>query len=174
MLNNIKVNQYLTKSQIKSFTINSSKKVIKEKILILLSYKPRSRAEIYQRLLKYNFITDHIDEVIIELEQKGYIDDFAYAETFAKYLIKEKKFGRMVVSSRLAEHKIPRQKIEQIIDKMYAIYNPHKLINAILRKKNYNINLEHKTKQKIIQHIKRKGFLWDEISSALDYYNILD
>tara|TARA_B100000073_G_scaffold246874_1_gene207302 strand:- start:428 stop:952 length:525 start_codon:yes stop_codon:yes gene_type:complete len=170
----IKVNQYLTNNQIESFTIDSSKKLIKEKILILLSYKPRSKAEIYKRLLNYNFITDHIDEVIIEFEQKGYIDDFAYAETLAKYLIKEKKFGRMVVSSKLAEHKIPRHKIEYIINKMYAIYEPHDLINSILKKKNYNNNLEHKIKQKIIQHIKRKGFLWDEISSALDYYNILD
>ena len=167
-LNNIKINNYLTKKQIDSFTAINEKKAIQDKIILLLSYKPRSRFEIIQRLENNKFNSDFIKDVILKMEKKGYINDKIFAETYAKYLITVKMFGRLSVYSKLSMHKISRDLIESVIDKLYNKYKPSRTIEAILNKKKYHISLPYKEKQKIFRFIKQKGFLWDEISGVLE------
>ena len=161
----------MTRDQIQSFIVDSEKIIIKEKIILLLSYKPRSKSEIYQRLLKHNFNPECTKGVIKDLEDRGYIDDQSFAETYAKYLVNEKKLGRIAVYKKLSFHRIPRDTIELITDKLYNIYKPQITVYTILKKKKYKNNLKPSIKQKIIQYIKRKGFSWDEISSALYNYD---
>ena len=160
----------MTRDQIQSFIVDSEKIIIKEKIILLLSYKPRSKSEIYQRLLKHNFNSEFTKGVIKDLEDRGYIDDQSFAETYAKYLVKEKQLGKIAVHKKLSFHRIPRDTIELITDKLYDIYKPQIIVNTILKKKKYDKNLEPSIKQKTIQYIMRKGFSWDEISSALYNY----
>ena len=160
----------MTRDQIQSFIVDSEKIIIKEKIILLLSYKPRSKSEIYQRLLKHNFNPEFTKGVIKDLEDRGYIDDQSFAETYAKYLVKEKELGKIAVYKKLSFHRIPRDTIDSITDKLYDIYKPQIVVNTILKKKKYRNDLNPDIKQKIIQYIKRKGFSWDEISSALYNY----
>ncbi len=47
--------------------------------LRLLGYRPRSRAELRQRLLRRGFSDILIDKVLMVLEQKGLVDDVAFA-----------------------------------------------------------------------------------------------
>ena len=84
--------------------------------------------------------------------------------------MKEKELGKIAVYKKLSFHRIPRDTIELITDKLYDIYKPQIVVNTILKKKKYRNDLKPDIKQKIIQYIKRKGFSWDEISSALYDY----
>ena len=78
--------------------------------------------------------------------------------------------GKIAVYKKLSFHRIPRDTIELITNKLYDVYDPQIIVNTILKKKKYDNDLKPSIKQKIIQYIKRKGFSWDEISTALYNY----
>ena len=108
LINNLKLNKILTRFQFESLIEESEKSFIKEKIILLLSYKQRSKEEIIQRL-KNKFHLDNIIQIISEMEELGYIDDKSFAKEYAKHLIKVKMLGKRAVYSKFFTHKISKE-----------------------------------------------------------------
>ena len=138
---------------------------IKYKALNYLSYRPRSRREVKTSLLKKGFSQNDIDKVLEELVTKGYLDDFSFAKTYARYLIKTKRLGRIAVTNRFFAHNINQETLKPILDKLYDKYPPGLLIDEIVRKKKYPKDSNLINNKKLIDHLKRKGFSWDDIST---------
>ena len=138
---------------------------IKYKALNYLSYRPRSRREVKTSLLKKGFSQNDIDKVLEELVTKGYLDDLSFAKTYARYLIKTKRLGRIAVTNRFFAHNINQETLKPILDKLYDKYPPSLLIDAIVRKKKYPKDSNLINNKKLIDHLKRKGFSWDDIST---------
>ena len=141
---------------------------IKFKAINYISYRPRSKKEVNISLLKKGFHQNDIDKVLEELETKGYLDDESFAKTYAKYLIKIKRLGRIAVKNRLFVHNINQEVLNSILNKLYSKYPPDLLINEIIKKKKYPKHFDIKNDKKLINHLKRKGFSWNEIST---YFN---
>ena len=87
---------------------------IKFKALNYLSYRSRSRKEVNISLLKKGFHQDDIDKVLEELVAKGYLNDKAFAKTYARYLIKTKRLGRIAVKNRFFVHSINQEVLNPI------------------------------------------------------------
>ena len=138
---------------------------IKYKALNYLSYRPRSRREVKTSLLKKGFSQNDIDKVLEELVTKGYLDDLSFAKTYARYLIKTKRLGRIAVTNRFFAHNINQETLKPILDKLYDKYPPGLLIDEIVRKKKYPKDSNLINNKKLIDHLKRKGFSWDDIST---------
>lgn len=138
---------------------------IKFKALNYLSYRPRSRREVKTSLLKKGFSHNDIDKVLEELVTKGYLDDLNFAKTYARYLIKTKRLGRIAVTNRFFAHNINQETLKPILDKLYDKYPPGLLIDEIVRKKKYPKDSNLINNKKLIDHLKRKGFSWDDIST---------
>tara|TARA_B100000963_G_scaffold224818_1_gene196032 strand:+ start:734 stop:1357 length:624 start_codon:yes stop_codon:yes gene_type:complete len=141
---------------------------IKYKALNYLSYRPRSMSEIKTSLLKKGFHQDDIDKVLEELVAKGYLDDESFAKIYARYLIKIKRLGRIAVKNRFFVHNINQEILNPILDKLYEKYPPDLLISEIVKKKKYPEDFDIINDKKLINHLKRKGFSWNEIST---YFN---
>ena len=141
---------------------------IKYKALNYLSYRPRSMSEIKTSLLKKGFHQDDIDKVLEELVAKGYLDDESFAKIYARYLIKIKRLGRIAVKNRFFVHNINQEILNPILDKLYEKYPPDLLISEIVKKKKYPEDFDIINDKKLINHLKRKGFSWSEIST---YFN---
>jgi len=141
---------------------------IKFKAINYISYRPRSKKEVNMSLLKKGFHQNDIDKVLEELETKGYLDDESFAKTYAKYLIKIKRLGRIAVKNRFFVHNINQEVLSPILNKLYDKYPPDLLINEIIKKKKYPKHFDIKNDKKLINHLKRKGFSWNEIST---YFN---
>lgn len=143
---------------------------IKTKALNFLSYRPRSKKEVETSLLKKGFGKESISLVLNELTQKGYLDDKEFARTFASHLIKNKMLGRIAVLNRFFIHDIEQDTLNQILNDIYDIHPPEDLIRKIVKKKKFKASDSSKSNKKLIDHLKRKGFTWSEISSSLDNY----
>ena len=143
---------------------------IKYKALNYLSYRPRSMSEIKTSLLKKGFHQDDIDKVLEELVAKGYLDDESFAKIYARYLIKIKRLGRIAVKNRFFVHNINQEILNPILDKLYEKYPPDLLISEIVKKKKYPEDFDIINDKKLINHLKRKGFSWSEITTYFNYW----
>ena len=152
--------------------IENSEKLqsIKYKAINYISYRPRSKKEVNISLLKKGFHQDDIDKVLEELVSKGYLDDESFAKTYARYLVKIKRLGRIAVKNRFFIHNINKEILNPILDKLYDKYPPDLLIHEIIKKKKYPKHFDIKNDKKLINHLKRKGFSWNEISTYFNHW----
>ena len=141
---------------------------IKTKALNFLSFRPRSIKEVEISLLKKGFDKESISIVLDELIKKKYLNDEDFARTFAMHLIKNKMLGKIAVYNRFFIHQIEQDMLNSILDELYEKYQPKDLIKKIVEKKGSHDNINPIKDRKIVDHLKRKGFSWSEISSALN------
>ena len=141
---------------------------IKAKALNFLSFRPRSIKEVEISLLKKGFDKESISIVLDELVQKKYLNDEDFARTFAMHLIKNKLLGKIAVYNRFFIHQIEQDILNNILDELYDKYEPKVLIKKIVEKKGSHDNINPIKDRKMVDYLKRKGYSWSEISSALN------
>ena len=167
---NIKENQLVENKVIQKALDYSEKESIKHKIIMLLSYRKRSKKELKDVFVSKGYKIENILNVIDELEQRKYINDILFARMMASHLIKEKKLGRYLVEQKLSWHEIDATVIDPIISSLYKKYPESKTIKEILNKKNISNENSLKNKIKLINHLKRKGFHFEDINNVLEAY----
>jgi len=170
---NIKKNSLVKKEILINAVNQTEKRLIKNKIVVLLSYRQRSKNELKELFLTNGFSLNNIKDVINDLEQRGYINDHKFAYMYASHLVKEKKLGQFLVEQKLKEHKIDSQTIKVIVSRLYKDFPSVEMINEIIRKKKRFNSKSEKDKIKLTNYLKRKGFQLEEIISVMqsDPYN---
>ena len=157
----------LSKSILDSLIRFDKTQTLKERILIYLAYRSRSKNEILQHFKNKGFPDDLILIAIGYLEEKGYVDDVSFAKRYVKHLVEIKLLGEKSVRNKLYQHCINPAILDEIIEKVYKKNPPNFLIKKIIKKKSFTIKQEMVNNQKIVYHLKRKGFLWEDISEVL-------
>ena len=170
---NIKKNSLVKKEILINAVNQTEKRLIKNKIVVMLSYRQRSKNELKELFLTNGFSLNNIKDVINDLEQRGYINDHKFAYMYASHLVKEKKLGQFLVEQKLKEHKIDSQTIEVIVSRLYKDFPSVEMINEIIRKKKRFNSKSEKDKIKLTNYLKSKGFQLEEIISVMqsDPYN---
>ncbi|MDC3166526.1 RecX family transcriptional regulator [Candidatus Marinimicrobia bacterium] len=158
---NIKENQSIENKIINQALNITEKEIIKNKIIVLLSYRQRSKKELKDIFLSKGYNIDNVLIVINKLEQRKYLDDKLFTKMMASHLIKEKKLGRYMVEQKLLHHGIDVSEMDPIVSDLYKKYPPLKKIP---------IRNTLKNKLKMINHLKRKGFHVDDINSIIESY----
>tara|TARA_S200000501_G_scaffold361943_1_gene390854 strand:- start:2642 stop:3289 length:648 start_codon:yes stop_codon:yes gene_type:complete len=146
---------------------------IKQTALRLISYRKRSKKELKDRLKVQKYSMPNIAIVIKELEQKRYLDDKKFSETFILSRIKNKKLGPIALINDLKTHGISFEDVEKFMDKAYKQYPAKKLILEIVSKRTRSTKrLTTEDRRRLINHLKQKGFYWSdiqEVSSGLGW-----
>ncbi len=153
--------------------ILEEQKIIDAKNIALnfISFKPRTKSQIIQKLEKEKFSQKIIDNVISFLEDFGYLDDFKYAKDYVNYAIHSKKQSKRKIQNDLFSKGIGKDIIEQVLKEVDT--DESEFENAlILAKKRMKILSQSNKKKNILQNIGqflfRKGFDWDTISRILE------
>ena len=152
-------------SKLKSDEIHNK---LKERILNLLSYRSRSTKELEILLMRKGYEKGAINDVLAELTSKGYLNDEEFAKSYATYLIKVKMLGKIGVLNQFHKHEISLDILEPIIDELYDKYPPDNLIKKIVDKRLKTEKIGIKNNKRLIDHLKRKGYAWDEISMSIE------
>ena len=162
--------KYLSDKELDKITNDEVHQKIKEKVLHLLSFRARSRFEIYTRLLRKGFDRSKISNVINELEENGYIDDKEFSKMYATHLIRSKLLGKIAVKYQFKKHQIPSDILDPILNELYIKYPIEELIKRIILKKEHKLSPELIKDKKLIDRIKRKGYSWGEITSVISSF----
>ena len=169
----IKKNQFIKKNILDKGIKHAEKEQIKNRILLLLSYRYRSKKELKQSCIERGFNIDNIELVINELEERNYVDEYKFTKMYAHHLIKNKRLGQFLVERKLKQHEIETQIINSIVPSLYKKFPSKSIIREIIIKKKKILSKSDKDKIKLINYLKRKGFHLDDINIAMNshYHN---
>ena len=134
----------------------------------LLGYRMRSCTELKDRLIEKKYPIELIEDNIDKLLKMGYLNDEEFAIAFAHDKVKSKNLGPIALRIEFLPHKIESQLLENTINDVYEKYPISDLIKQLLDKKKivFGMKLDQKTKKRIQDLLKRKGFSWNDISAV--------
>ncbi len=151
-----------TPEQIRSRTFQRAAK--------LLAAKPRSIAELRERLLERQGVTDKlVDEVIARLKEYGYLDDERYALSYASLKVKQRPIGRRRLQQDLKMKQIPGAVADEALNVVYAETSEAELIDLAIDKR-IRLRGQPKTRleaKSLFDHLLRQGFAFELVSDKV-------
>jgi regulatory protein len=135
-----------------------------ERALNLLSYKPRSLAEMRSRLMEKAWAEEAVvDQVIARLEELGYLNDEEFAANFANSRLTAKPIGRSRLRRDLRRKKLPSETIENALDEAYDQQSEEELIDRAISKR---VRLkgaptDREEAKRLFDYLIRRGFSYD-------------
>jgi regulatory protein len=156
----------LTPKKLKQLTNSEQKQKLRNSALNLLSFRMRSLSELKQRLLKKGYDVQDIEPLLEEFDAKNILNDSEFALAFSRDKIRSKGIGPSILKVELSNHHLPRNLVEDTVNRMYTEFPIDTLLENHLKKKKIcrNSQLQEREKNRIVNFLKRKGFSWDDIS----------
>jgi regulatory protein len=136
----------------------------------LLTVKPRSVAELRERLLQgKNTNASVVETVIARLEEYGYLNDERFAFSYASLKVKQRPVGRRRLQRDLKLKKVANSVAEGALELVYAETPEEQLIDAAIEKR---IRLRGKPEtrieaKKLFDHLLRQGFEFELVSDKV-------
>jgi regulatory protein len=155
--------QTLSDSEVKELALAEVSGKCYNAALRLLSYRPRSEAEIMTRLSQ-RFDREIIEEVILQLRERQMIDDTA----FAMYWIEEREYfnprGKRLLKVELTRKGIDREIIEEVLQ---GIDDNEYAYRAAQKKGRSLIQEDYETfRRRLGSFLLRRGFGYETVSST--------
>jgi regulatory protein len=136
----------------------------------LLTVKPRSVAELRERLLQGKGADKTVvDTVIARLQEYGYLNEERFAFSYASLKVKQRPLGRRRLERDLKLKKVAKGVAEEALELVYAETPEEQLIDAAIEKR---IRLRGRPKtrmeaKKLFDHLLRQGFEFELVSDKL-------
>ena len=130
----------------------------------LLAAKPRSVAELRERLLEKEWTDEAAaDYAVAKLSEYGYLDDEQFALSFAQSRIRQKPVGRQRLARDLKNKKLDKELADQTLEKVFAETPEDGLIDQAIAKR-VRLRGRPQTRQEsksLFDHLLRRGFSID-------------
>lgn len=133
-----------------------------------LSYRQRSKMEIKRHLLKKEIEPDHVEIVMNRLDKENLLDDLAFAESFVRERIRQKKKGPKMIIQELMEKGVSKSNINEAINIM-TFADQYETAFQFAQKRADRPKKESKEKQKqqIRAALMQRGFETEVISEVM-------
>ena len=139
--------------------------------LNLLSYRMRSKKELFTKLINKNIDKTIIAKVVAKFESEGWIDDFQFGIAFSKDHIRRNSIGPIALKYKLKEYIDSDDLIKRVMEKVYKEFSQGDIILSVLKKHSPdNISADNNLRQRIINKLKRKGHYWQDINASINQY----
>ena len=91
---------------------------LKNAVLTLLSYRMRSKKELYEKMLAKNYDSTNIELVLIDFEKNGLINDEEFGLAFSKDQINRNSLGPVALKYKLKKY----ISSDDMISKFYPLF----------------------------------------------------
>ena len=148
--------------------------------LSLLSHRPRSREELRRRLRRKEFDGAIIEETVAWLEERGYVDDYAFAEAYVRDRLRLRPRGRFGLLRELRKKGVAQDVAGRAID---GVMGDEEVDETSLaretaeawRRKNRRAldrargdrDQQRKVRNRLYGHLARRGFAPDAVRVAM-------
>jgi len=133
--------------------------------LRLLKYRPRSRVELKQRLIRHGFCEMSVDKVLKALEERGLIDDRAFAQYWKDNRVRFKPKSARLIRLELKQVGISPElagAVTELLDEESLAYDAAVRKARVLRSCS-----EEEFSKRLYNHLQRRGFADAVIRSVL-------
>ena len=141
-----------------------------ERAVKLLAAKPRSVAELRERLLKGRGANEEVVETVISrLREYGYLNDERFAFGYASYKVKQRPVGRRRLERDLRLKKVESAVANNALELVYAETSEEQLIEQAIAKR---LRIRGRPKdraeaRKLFDHLLRQGFRFELVSDKV-------
>lgn len=141
-----------------------------ERAVKLLAAKPRSIAELRERLLRGKDTNQEVvEEVIARLREYGYLNDERFAFSYASYKVKQRPIGRRRLERDLKFKKIDSATASEALEMVFAETPEEQLIDQAIAKR---LRIRGKPKNRaeaksLFDHLLRQGFPLEVVSDKV-------
>jgi regulatory protein len=136
----------------------------------LLTIKPRSVAELRERLLRGKSADQNVVETVIaRLQEYGYLNDERFAFSYASLRVKQRPLGRRRLERDLKLKKVAEPVAQEALELVYAETPEEQLIDAAIEKR-IRVRGRPKTREeakKLFDHLLRQGFEFELVSDKV-------
>ncbi|WP_164670008.1 recombination regulator RecX [Virgibacillus doumboii] len=133
-----------------------------------LSYRMRTKKEIYDYLVKKEVDEEHITKIIARLNDEGLIDDKQFADAFVRTRMETANKGPLLVKKELLEKGVSAQIAGEAIE-LYTYEIQHEKATKLVGKK-LNTSKNHSFKKQLQQlqaTLMQKGFTQEIVKDVL-------
>ena len=130
------LNKEIYKADLDKILLSESFSGIRESALVFLSYRMRSKKELYQKLVKKGYKNDMILETISDFEKKGWLDDEKFGLAYSREQINRNSLGPIALKYKLKEYIDSDDLIRSVIEKVYKEFSLYDIILSVLKKYN--------------------------------------
>lgn len=136
----------------------------------LLAAKPRSIAELRERLLESPSTNkDVVETVIARLREYGYLDDDRFALGYAQWKVKQRPIGRRRLERDLTMKRVERSVADEALDQVFEETPEEELIDRAIEKRTRlrgspNTRADAKN---LFDHLLRQGFPFELVSDKV-------
>ena len=141
-----------------------------ERAVKLLTAKPRSVAELRERLLRGRGANEEVVETVISrLREYGYLNDERFAFGYASYKVKQRPVGRRRLERDLKLKKVESAVANEALEMVYAATPEEQLIDQAIAKR---LRIRGKPKNRaetksLFDHLLRQGFEFELVSEKI-------
>jgi len=161
----LEVGQHLSADQIEELTQTSLFQNCLDAALRYLSYRPRSDAEVRQRLRRHGFADDVVSRTITELEQRKLIDDVAFAHFWIDNRLSFSPRSRRLIKLELRQKGVAYQTADEVtgdLDDEVSAYE------AALKKARVLAALDYgEFRRRLSGYLRRRGFSYEVVSTVV-------
>jgi regulatory protein len=135
----------------------------------LLAAKPRSIAELRERLLERCSNKSIVETVITRLREYGYLDDERYALGYASAKLRQQPMGRRRLQQSLQLKQVDRIVAAEALDEVFTETSEEQLIDRAVEKR---VRLRGRPKTRaeaksLFDHLLRQGFPFELVSEKV-------
>lgn len=136
----------------------------------LLAAKPRSVAELRERLLEKQWTNEAtVESVLAKLGEYGYLNDERFAFGYASYRVRQKPMGRQRIMRDLQMKKVDRETADEALRLVFEETPEESLIDRAIEKRTRLRGLPRTRSEikSLIDHLMRQGFSYELISNKV-------
>jgi regulatory protein len=115
---NLRVGQQLSAAELEALRRDDAVNMAQERALSLLERRPRSKAEIRQRLLRAGFAAEAVEAALARLERVGLVDDAAFARYWVEQRLSFHPRSRRALRYELLREGVGREIIDQALSQV--------------------------------------------------------
>lgn len=141
-----------------------------QRAIKLLSLRPRSVAELRERLLERPGTTKTaVESAIKRLREYGYLDDPRFAQAYASLRVQRKPVGRRRLQHDLWLKKVDKATADEALDQVFSETPEEELLDRAIEKR---IRLRGRPKtraeaKKLFEHLLRQGFPYELVADKV-------
>ncbi len=147
---------------------NPDQKKLMNKAAKLLSHKPYTCGEMRLKLLKLGSEPD-VGAVLNHLKELKLLNDTEYAYNYALHRIKQEGWGPLKVYHALLRRQIAVKVAQSAVEQVRDALSENEVLDEYLEKhcRKTGVPDDRKSIQKLIAHLRRRGFHDENIRTAL-------
>ncbi len=161
----LKVGQHLSSEQIDKLKKADLSHSCFGAALNYLGYRPRSEAELRQRLHRRGFNDEVVDKVVIGLKERRLIDDVAFAQYWRDNRLSFRPRSRRLIKLELRQKGVAAETANEVVE---GLDDESAAYEVGLKKARVLSGLDYREFHRYLSdHLRRRGFDYEIIRSAV-------